>query len=105
MGTTTGSTESFEWTDQETVQTGKVVLGAGIVWSLYLLIKRTQDIFPWLPPLGLVVTGITILLQERQKRIAETSESIQTQLDDLDPVARAQVLKYLGDAEVERLSG
>lgn len=88
----------------ETVQLAWLMIGAGGLWSFYLLIRRVRNFLAWLIPLGLLIAGANILLDDRQKRITRTSEEIRAQLEDLDPIARAQVVKYLADQEMKKMS-
>lgn len=82
-----------------------ILVGGGTLWFLYLLIKRNWNIFSWFISVGMVAAGVDLILKERQKRIKQTGDEIMSQLDELDPVARAEVVKYLADQEMERISG
>lgn len=91
-------------TSQDTVQMPYLLVGGGILGALYLLIKKNRNIFSWIVPVGMMAAGIDLLMEDRQERIEQTGNQIMSQLDDLDPVARAQVVKYLAEQEKERLS-
>jgi hypothetical protein len=92
-------------TNQDTMQMATILVGGGTLWFLYLLIKRNWNIFSWFISVGMVAAGVDLILKERQKRIKQTGDEIMSQLDELDPVARAEVVKYLADQEMERVSG
>ena len=92
-------------TSQDTMEMGWLLVGGGILGSLYLLIKKSRNIFPWIIAVGMVVGGFDLVLKDRQERIEQTGEQIIAQLDELDPIARAEVVKYLADQEIGRISG
>jgi hypothetical protein len=52
----------------------------------------------------MIAAGVELLLKDRRERIQQTGDDIRSQLDDLDPLARAQVVKYLTDQELEKIS-
>ena len=81
-----------------------LLVGGGVLGSLYLLIKRNQNVFSWLIPVGMMAAGVDLYMKIRQERIQETGDLIASQLDELDPVARAEVVKYLAEKEMDRLS-
>ena len=89
---------------QDTVRMAWLLVGGGTLGSLYLIVKRNRHIFSWLIPVGMMAAGIDLLLKDRQERIEQTGDQIMSQLDELDPVARAQVVKYLAEQEKEKLS-
>lgn len=93
-----------EWTDMETMQVGWILISGGFIGSVYLAIRRSRNILSWLMGVGLVVVGFVLFLMERQKRIKKTGDDILAQLDELDPLARAEVVKYMADQEMERRS-
>lgn len=92
-------------TNPETVQIAWLLVGGGTVGSLYLIAKKNRNIFSWLIPVGMMAAGIDLFLKDRQERIEQTGDQIMSQLDELDPVARAQVVKYLVEQEKDRLVG
>ena len=91
-------------TSQETVQMASILVGGGVLGSIYLLIKKIRNPFSWIIPLGMIAAGIDLYLKDRQERIKQTGDLIRSQLDELDPVARAEVVKYLAEQEKEKLS-
>ena len=54
----------------------------------------------WLLPLGLAGGGITLLLEERGHGIDQAEERVAAELDALDPIARAQVIKRVAAREL-----
>jgi hypothetical protein len=97
------STEGLS--NQDTMQLVWLLVGGGTLGSVYLLLKRNQNIFSWLIPVGLIAVGIELFLSERQEGIKATGDEIIDLLDELDPIARAEVVKYIVDQEMERISG
>ena len=91
-------------TDQDTMQLVWLLVGGGSLGSIYLLIKRNHKFFSWLIPVGMIASGIGLYMNERQKLITQTGDQIKAQLDELDPIARAEVIKYLADQEIEKVS-
>ena len=91
-------------TKPETMETGWLLAGGGILGSLYLLIERSRNILAWLIAVGMVVAGIDLVLKGRQERIEQTGDEIIAQLDELDPIARAQVMKYVAEQEIDRVT-
>lgn len=83
---------------------GAAMVGVGIVAMAFLMLRRRRGLFVWLVPGAFIGVGLAILadvvLDTRSYRIAETEESIASELAALDPIARAQVLKNVGEREV-----
>ena len=73
--------------------------------TLVTSLRRTRGPADWLVSLGLVGLGCGILLGRRQTRMDAARDSILTELDELDPIARAQVLKAVATEELGRLTG
>ncbi len=88
----------------ELMQISGLLVGGGALGSIYLLVKKNHSIFSWILPLGMLVVGLELLLKERTKQIQLTGDQIIAQLDELDPIARARVAKYVADQEFGRLS-
>ena len=81
-----------------------LLVGGGVLGSLYLLVKKNQSIISWLIPVGMMAVGVDLFMKERTKQIQLTGDQINAQLDELDPIARARVAKYVADQEFGRLS-
>jgi Ni,Fe-hydrogenase I cytochrome b subunit len=97
------STEGLS--NQDTMQLVWFLVGGGALSSIYLLIKRNYNFFSWLIPVGMIASGFGLYMNQRQKLITQTGDEIISQLDELDPIARAEVVKYMADQEIGRLSG
>ena len=97
------STEGLS--SQDKMQLVWLLVGGGTLGSVYLLIKRNRNIFYWIIPVGLIAVGIELFLSERHEGIKATGDEIIDLLDELDPIARAEVVKYIVDQEMERISG
>lgn len=83
------------------------LVGSGVFLTLILLIRRPKRFVDWLIPLSLIGAGLfflyrqgEILLQKRQARMRAAQQVILAELDALDPVARAQVLKAVTEAQL-----
>lgn len=84
---------------------GWLLVGGGVVTSLFALLRRERHPTDWMLPVGLVAAGGGILINSRQGQMEAVETSILTELDKLDPIARAQVLKSVAAEEVSRLPG
>jgi hypothetical protein len=84
------------------MQMAWLLAGSGALGSLYLLLKKERNIFSWIIPVGMMAVGIDILLKNREERIKRTGDQIIAELDELDPIARAEVVKYIVDQKIER---
>lgn len=60
---------------------------------------RLAGLFIAVCAVGLLVVAAAVFISRRQARIEKVKEQIQTELDQLDPVARAQVLASVADEE------
>ena len=84
-----------------------LLVGSGIVAALILLIRRHQRFIDWLIPLGLIGGGVffiqkegRVMLRKRDDRIHIAEQNILAELDPLDPIAKAQVLKSVAESEL-----
>ena len=99
-----GETNLKGLTSQDTTEMGWLLVGGGILGSLYLLIRMRRNIFCWIIAVGMVAAGIGLALKDRQQRIEQTGDQIIAQLDELDPITRAEVIKYVADHEIDRVT-
>jgi hypothetical protein len=99
-----GETNLKGLSSQDTTEMGWLLVGGGILGSLYLLMKKSRNIFSWIIAVGMVVAGFNLVLKDRQERIQRTGDQIIAQLDDLDPIARAEVVKYVAEQEIDRIA-
>jgi hypothetical protein len=77
---------------------GLLVVG-GVVLGLVQVIRGKRGLTDWLLPLGLAGAGVAVFVTERKARISEAEQKVMAELDGLDPVAKAQVLKAVADKE------
>jgi hypothetical protein len=77
-----------------------LLVAAGLVWALVLTIRGQRGLKDWLVPVGLAGGGVAILVKQRRARIGEAEQSIMAELDGLDPVAKAQVLKAVAEQQL-----
>ncbi|MDH3675477.1 MAG: hypothetical protein OES12_08270 [Anaerolineae bacterium] len=88
---TTPATEDVAW----------LLVGSGVVGALVMLVRGHRKFVDWVMPVGLIGAGLAVLLKQRQKHIDEVADNILADLDTLDPVAKAQVLKAIADQELD----
>jgi hypothetical protein len=82
---------------------GGLLIVAGAVMSLVLALKKVQKLVSWFVPTALYIVGTFLVAQagqERKEKIEATQEEIVSMLDELDPVAKAQVAAYVAEAEL-----
>lgn len=82
-----------------------LLVGGGIVGGVVQLLRRRRSPLGWIAPVGLIGVGSAILLSERKTHMDTAELKIQAELDALDPVARAQVLKAVAQEQLGRLPG
>jgi hypothetical protein len=82
---------------------GGLLIVAGAVMSLVLALKKVHKLVSWFVPTALYIVGTFLVAQagqERKAKIEATQEEIVSMLDELDPVAKAQVAAYVAEAEL-----
>lgn len=84
---------------------GWLLLGGGVIGAIISLLRDRRGFVDLAVPLGLIAFGSGVLLKRRQTNIETAEENILAELDALDPVARAQVLKAVAEDELGRLPG
>lgn len=82
---------------------GWLLIGGGIVGSIVTLLRRRRSIGGWAVQVGLICAGTGVLLKRRREHMAQARDSIMAELDALDPIARAQVLKAVADRQLGRV--
>jgi len=93
--------ENKQLSSQDTLDMGWLLVGSGVIGALLLLIRRERRIVAWGISVGLTLAGVTLLMEQRQSHIDHVEQRILEELDGLDPVARAQVLKNLAVKEFD----
>ena len=84
---------------------GWLLVGGGVVGALVTLLRGQRSLVDFAVPLSLIGLGSCVLLKRRQTHMAAAEESIRAELDNLDPIARAQVLKAVAREQMSRLPG
>lgn len=86
------------------VATGAALVGAGFITAVAAVAHRKRGFLSWAIPGALLSAGLVIiahaLLDVRGDRIAETQSAIEAELAALDPLARAQVLRNVGQSQL-----
>ena len=94
--------DSQQWLSQHEGLIGGLLIIGGAVVSLVMALKKVQKLAFWFIPVALYIGGIALVaepLAQRHKKIEATQEEIISLLDQLDPVAKAQVAKHVAEAE------
>lgn len=94
--------DSKEWVNQYALPISGLLIIGGAVVSLLMALKKVKEAALWFIPVALFGAGIALAakpLEERKTRIEATQEEIISLLDQLDPVAKAQVAEYVAEAE------
>lgn len=88
-------------------EAGMVLVGVGAAASVLVLLKWRRSMLAWALPGVLVGTGVALLadalLDTRASRIDEAGQAIEEELAALDPIARAQVLKRVGEHQLKAI--
>jgi hypothetical protein len=84
---------------------GWLLVGGGVFGAIVTLLRGGRGLLDWAVPLSLIGLGSGVLLRRRQTHMEEAEERIRAELDTLDPIARAQVLKAVTREELSKLPG
>jgi len=99
--------ESIPESSRVEAVTGVGVLALGLAASALTLVRRRTGFFAFAVPGALLAAGLVMLadvvLDVRGERIDRTTLAIRAELEDLDPLARAQVLREVAREELEGL--
>ena len=86
---------------------GVGLVGVGLVAAAFTVARRRHGFFAWAIPGALLSAGIALiaatLFDVRNDRIYESQAAIENELASLDPIARAQVLKSVGEAQLRSM--
>ncbi len=100
--------ESLPETQTTEAAAGAALLGAGTLTAAFNLFAGRRSAWAWALPAILLTGGAALLvaavLEQRKGRIMRAEEVVRTELDRLDPIARAQVLKEIAEDELARFS-
>ena len=87
--------------------TGVGVVALGLAATVLTIVRRRSGFFAYAIPGALLAAGLVMLadvmLDVRGERIGRTTLAIRAELEDLDPLARAQVLREVAREELEGL--
>jgi len=101
--------EDLELPSAQTTETaaGAVLVGAGVVATIVNLLGGKRDFWSWVLPSILLSGGLallfTALFQWRGERIDAAEAAVRAELDSLDPLARAKVLRDVAEEQLARL--
>lgn len=86
---------------------GAVLIGSGIVAAIINLLGGKRDAWAWFLPAILFTGGAALIiaggLERREARIEAAEEAVFAELDSLDPIARAKVLKEVAAEQFAKL--
>jgi len=88
--------------DEDTITTavGWTLVSGGLAFGVTQWIRGRRGVFSLLLPAAVLVSGVALLTNgfahRRSRHMGEVEEGIRTQLAELDPVARMQVLSHVG---------
>jgi hypothetical protein len=77
-----------------------LLVAGGVVTALILIIRGQRRFTDWLIPASLAGAGVAVLLKRREAHIGEAEQNIMAELEGLDPVAKAQVLKAVAEQQL-----
>ena len=86
-------------------EVGWILVGGGVLGAIITLLRDRRGFTDLAVPLGLLTVGCGILLQRRQHQMVAAEEKIRAELDALDPIARAQILKAIAKDELSKVPG
>ncbi len=96
--------------DETTAQIGIGALftGAGIILAIANLVQGKKRLGGWVMPATLASSGIALMatgtLEVRAERITSAEKIVMDELDALDPLARAQVLRDVAQEQANRFT-
>lgn len=101
--------ESMPTGAQAEVATAAAVIGGGLLVGALTLTRGRRGFFAWAIPSAILGLGVVlladVLLDRRGERIEEAEERIAEELASLDPIARAQVLRSVGEQQLGAVFG
>ncbi len=101
--------ESLPTEAQAEAATAAVAIGGGLLVGALMISRKRRGFSAWAIPGALFGLGIVLLLDvvfdARTERIEAAEGRISAELASLDPIARAQVLRSVGEQQVEAVFG
>jgi hypothetical protein len=94
--------------DENTAQIGfgAFLLGVGVIVAVVNLLRGRRGVAVWVVPATLASSGLALMatgtLEIRSEKIISVEETVMSELDSLDPLARAKVLRDVAQEQVER---
>lgn len=82
---------------------GWLLVGGGVLGAMITLLRDRRNFVDIAAPLGLIAIGSGVLLKRRQTHMVTAEENIRSELDALDPIARAQILKAIAGDELRKV--
>jgi hypothetical protein len=86
---------------------GAALVGIGAFTLLRTVRRNRGGFFAWALPGSLIAAGAVMIahvgLSARSARIAEAEDQITAELEGLDPVARAQVLRSVSEQQLRAI--
>jgi len=86
---------------------GAALVGAGLLAGILMLPSGRRGLLAWAIPGALLGAGTVVLadalINARNDRAAESQIAIEAHLASLDPIARARVLKNVGESQLRAL--
>ncbi|MBD3852762.1 MAG: hypothetical protein IFK93_15755 [Acidobacteria bacterium] len=82
---------------------GWLLVGGGVLGAMITLLRDRRNFSDIAAPLGLIAIGSGVLLKRRQTHMVAAEEKIRSELDALDPIARAQILKAIAGDELRKV--
>ncbi len=79
-----------------TKEMGLLLLGGGAVGALVTRLRKDRHLGDWALPVCLAAAGTALLVKRRRSDMQQAQDAILDEMDHLDPIAKAQVLKAVG---------
>lgn len=89
-------------TDDDTINLAGALLGVSAASAVVILIRARHKKLLWCIPLTIFSAAMVVLFNQRQTHIKQVEDRIIAELDTLDPIARAQVMKDVAQQEINK---
>jgi hypothetical protein len=94
--------DQSQLTASDSQEIGQIFVAGGVVWAVAQIIRGKRGLKDLLLPIGLVGFGVVLLSMQRREHIDEVAQNISAELNGLDPIAKAQVLKTVAEGELHK---